>query len=63
MRISPVRNQDGVVVQHFASISDLTAHKQEQAELKLLVDELNHRVKNRLSTVEDNMTVIQRPFR
>ena len=52
MRISPVRNQDGVVVQHFASISDLTAHKQEQAELKLLVDELNHRVKNTLSTVQ-----------
>lgn len=52
LMISPVRNQGGVVVQHFASLMDLTAHKEEQADLKLLIDELNHRVKNTLSTVQ-----------
>ncbi|WP_348984040.1 PAS domain-containing protein [Mesorhizobium mediterraneum] len=53
--ISPVRNESGNVVQHFASFVDLTDHKQEQALSRMLIDELNHRVKipwplcNRLS--------------
>ena len=43
--ISPVRDESGDVVQHFASFVDLTKHKQEQAQSKMLIDELNHRVK------------------
>jgi PAS domain S-box-containing protein len=50
--ISPVRDQSGDVVQHFASLVDLTKHRQEQAQSRLLIDELNHRVKNTLATVQ-----------
>lgn len=47
--ISPVRNESGNVVQHFASFVDLTDHKREQAQSRMLIDELNHRVKNTLA--------------
>jgi PAS domain S-box-containing protein len=50
--ISPVRDEGGDVVQHFASLVDLTKHKQEQAHSRMLIDELNHRVKNTLATVQ-----------
>ncbi len=50
--ISPVRDECGDVVQHFASLVDLTDHKQEQAQSRMLIDELNHRVKNTLATVQ-----------
>ena len=50
--ISPVRDESGDVVQHFASFVDLTRQKQEQAQSTMLIDELNHRVKNTLSTVQ-----------
>ena len=50
--ISPVRTESGDVVQHFASFADLTKHKQEQAHSRMLIDELNHRVKNTLATVQ-----------
>ncbi|MGM4983073.1 HWE histidine kinase domain-containing protein [Rhizobium sp. SG570] len=50
--ISPVRDESGVIVQHFASFVDLTDHKREQAQSRMLIDELNHRVKNTLATVQ-----------
>lgn len=50
--ISPVRDKRGEVVQHFASFIDLTRHKEEQAQSRMLIEELNHRVKNTLSTVQ-----------
>jgi PAS domain S-box-containing protein len=50
--ISPVRDQSSAIVQHFASFVDLTQHKQEQAKSTMMIDELNHRVKNTLSTVQ-----------
>jgi PAS domain S-box-containing protein len=50
--ISPVRDESGAVVQHFASLVDLTKHKHEQAHSRTLIDELNHRVKNTLATVQ-----------
>lgn len=50
--ISPVRDERGEVVQHFASFVDLSKQKQEQAHSKNLIDELNHRVKNTLATVQ-----------
>jgi PAS domain S-box-containing protein len=50
--ISPVHDERGDVVQHFASFMDLTRHKHEQAHSKMLIEELNHRVKNTLATVQ-----------
>jgi PAS domain S-box-containing protein len=50
--ISPVRDEGGDIVQYFASVVDLTEHKEDEAQLKMLIDELNHRVKNILSTVQ-----------
>jgi PAS domain S-box-containing protein len=49
--ISPVRGKSGELVQNFISFVDLTKHKQAQAQSKMLIDELNHRVKNTLATV------------
>ncbi len=50
--ISPVRLEGGDIVQYFASFVDLTALKEEQAHSRQLIDELNHRVKNTLATVQ-----------
>jgi PAS domain S-box-containing protein len=50
--ISPVRDEGGDIVQYFASFVDLTKHKEEEAHAKSLIDELNHRVKNTLATVQ-----------
>ena len=50
--ISPVEDGNGDVVQYFASFVDLSKHKEEQAQSKMLIDELNHRVKNTLSAVQ-----------
>jgi PAS domain S-box-containing protein len=50
--ISPVLDESRNVVQHFASLVDLTKHKQEQAHSRMLIDELNHRVKNTLAAVQ-----------
>jgi PAS domain S-box-containing protein len=50
--ISPVRDESGDIVQYFASFVDLTKHKDEEAQSRMLIDELNHRVKNTLSTVQ-----------
>jgi PAS domain S-box-containing protein len=50
--INPVRDKSGVVVEHFASFVDLTKQKHEQAQSTMMIDELNHRVKNTLSTVQ-----------
>lgn len=50
--ISPVKDKGGSIIQHFASFTDHTAHKDEQANCAMLIDELNHRVKNTLATVQ-----------
>jgi PAS domain S-box-containing protein len=50
--VSPVRDEKGVIVQHFVSLVDLTKHKKDQTHSRMLIDELNHRVKNTLSTVQ-----------
>ncbi len=52
MFVSPVCDKKGAVVQHFVSLIDLTSARLENARCKLLIDELNHRVKNTLSTVQ-----------
>jgi PAS domain S-box-containing protein len=50
--VSPVCDAAGVAVQYFVSIHDLSDHRREIAQSKALIDELNHRVKNTLSTVQ-----------
>ena len=50
--ISPVRDEAGEVVQHFASFVDLTKQKQEQVQSTTMINELNHRVKNTLAAVQ-----------
>jgi PAS domain S-box-containing protein len=50
--VSPVRDENGAVIQYFASFVDLTKHKEDEARSKMLIDELNHRVKNVLATVQ-----------
>jgi PAS domain S-box-containing protein len=49
--ISPVPDDSGTIVQYFASLVDLTEHRQERDRLRLLLDELNHRTQNTLATV------------
>lgn len=58
--ISPVRDGSGEIVQHFASVVDLTDHKKAQSQSKMLIDELNHRVKNTLATVQ---SIVWQAFR
>lgn len=50
--ISPVRDKNDDVVQYFASFVDLTKHKEELTQSRMMIDELNHRVKNTLATVQ-----------
>ncbi len=52
LHVSPVRDKDDDVVQYFASFIDLTKHKEEQVQSRMLIDELNHRVKNTLAAVQ-----------
>ena len=58
--VTPVRDEHGGVVQHFVSFVDLSKHKHEQARAKTLIDELNHRVKNTLATVQ---SIVWQAFR
>jgi PAS domain S-box-containing protein len=50
--ISPVYDEAGDVVQHFISFVDHTRQHEKQTHCEMLIDELNHRVKNTLSTVQ-----------
>lgn len=50
--ISPVCDRSGTVEQHFISLIDLTGQREKQAHCEMLIDELNHRVKNTLVTVQ-----------
>lgn len=56
MFVSPVCDENGTVVQQFVSLVDLTNYRLENARCKMLIDELNHRVKNTLSTVQSIVT-------
>ena len=62
MFVSPVCDESGAIVQQFVSLVDLTAHREDNARCKMLIDELNHRVKNTLSTVQSIVTqTLRRP--
>ena len=53
---SPVKDEDGTVVQHFVSLVDTTKHERARENAAMLIDELNHRVKNTLATVQSIVT-------
>ena len=50
--VNPVKDGQGRVVQHFVSLVDKTQSKLAQQNAAMLIDELNHRVKNTLATVQ-----------
>jgi two-component sensor histidine kinase len=51
-RAIPIFGPDGEILEWFGAASDVTARKHYEERLKLLVDELNHRVKNTLASVQ-----------
>lgn len=61
MFVSPVCDESGTILQHFVSFGDLTKHREDNSRCKMLIDELNHRVKNTLSTVQSIVTQALRP--
>jgi len=50
--VNPVKDEDGNIVQHFVSLVDTTKHQRARENAAMLIDELNHRVKNTLATVQ-----------
>ena len=50
--VNPVRDKGGKIVQHFVSLIDTTDHHRAKEHAAKLIDELNHRVKNTLTTVQ-----------
>jgi PAS domain S-box-containing protein len=54
---SPVKNDNGDLVQYFLSFHDITENKKAQREAHFLIDELNHRVKNTLATVQSIVSI------
>jgi PAS domain S-box-containing protein len=58
--INPVRDKGGRVVEYFVSVVDISKYKQAQVQATMLIDELNHRVKNTLSTVQ---SIVSQAFR
>jgi len=54
--IHSVKDEGGKVVQHFISLVDTTHHQRARENAAMLIDELNHRVKNTLATVQSIVT-------
>lgn len=52
VRSSPVRAGNGHLLYVVRVVQDITEHKASERRQKLLIDELNHRVKNTLATVQ-----------
>jgi PAS domain S-box-containing protein len=56
LTVSPVRNDNGQIVGASKIARDITERRRAEARQKLLIDELNHRVKNTLATVQSLAT-------
>lgn len=56
IRSSTVRDNDGKFLYCVRVVQDITARKEAEERQKLLIDELNHRVKNTLATVQSLAT-------
>ena len=52
LHVAPVKDERGAIVQYFLSLADITRFKTAEHNAAKLIDELNHRVKNTLSTVQ-----------
>jgi PAS domain S-box-containing protein len=50
-RVQPMKDDQGRVLRWFGAITDISEQKHAEERLQLLLNELNHRVKNTLSTV------------
>ncbi len=50
--VSPVKDKSGKIYEHFISLVDTTRHEVARKHAAMLIDELNHRVKNTLATVQ-----------
>lgn len=50
--VAPVKDEQGAVAQYFLSLIDTTHYKVAQQNAALLIEELSHRVKNTLATVQ-----------
>jgi two-component sensor histidine kinase len=51
-RVQPLKDSQGRVLRWFGALADITEQKQAEERLELLLNELNHRVKNTLTTVQ-----------
>lgn len=51
-RGTPLRDETGAIVRWFGTNTDVSRQLQDQERLRLMVNELNHRVKNTLATVQ-----------
>ncbi|MCI0598846.1 MAG: PAS domain-containing protein [Beijerinckiaceae bacterium] len=51
-RVQPMKDDQGRVVRWFGALTDISGQKRAEEHLQLLLNELNHRVKNTLATVQ-----------
>jgi PAS domain S-box-containing protein len=51
-RVVPLRDETGRIVRWFGAHTDVSQQQQDEEHLRLMVNELNHRVKNTLATVQ-----------
>lgn len=51
-RVVPLRDEGGAIVRWFGTNTDITEQLRQESHLRLMVEELNHRVKNTLATVQ-----------
>jgi two-component sensor histidine kinase len=51
-RAVPLRNEAGRIVEWFGAATDITRRREAEAHLRLVVNELNHRVKNNLAMAQ-----------
>ncbi|HUB62946.1 MAG TPA: HWE histidine kinase domain-containing protein [Methylocella sp.] len=51
-RVQPLKDDEGRVLRWFGTNTDITEQKHVEERLQLLINELNHRVKNTLATVQ-----------
>lgn len=58
--VNPVKDEQGAVIQHFLSLVDMTRYRTAKQNAAMLIDELNHRVKNTLATVQSIVTQAMR---
>jgi len=54
--VSRVKDKNGKLIEHFLSLVDTTRHERAREHAAMLIDELNHRVKNTLATVQSIVT-------